>query len=122
MFGYASDVTEDCLPLTHAAVTRLGMTLTDVVVAARGQDSGDDPILAACGWFGAARCGAAVCALSADAPGRYAGGGRPGVPPHPLGAPLAKPPCLAPAAVAEFLSRLVWRPPVAEFWSPLGFR
>jgi len=30
MFGYASDETEDCMPLTHAIATRLGKTLTDV--------------------------------------------------------------------------------------------
>merc|ERR1712134_232835 len=30
MFGYASDETEDCMPLTHSMATRLGMTLTDV--------------------------------------------------------------------------------------------
>merc|ERR1712178_77501 len=30
MFGYASDETEDCMPLTHAMATRLGKTLTDV--------------------------------------------------------------------------------------------
>merc|ERR1719148_631862 len=30
MFGYASDETEDCMPLTHAVATRLGKTLTDV--------------------------------------------------------------------------------------------
>merc|ERR1719148_670599 len=41
MFGYASDETEDCMPLTHA-------------VAARWQDSGDDPIRAEGGWFGRA--------------------------------------------------------------------
>merc|ERR1712176_1390712 len=30
MFGYASDETEDCMPLTHSMATRLGMGLTDV--------------------------------------------------------------------------------------------
>merc|ERR1712193_481457 len=30
MFGYASDATEDAMPLTHAMATRLGKTLTDV--------------------------------------------------------------------------------------------
>merc|ERR1712070_49599 len=30
MFGYASDETEDCMPLTHAMASRLGKTLTDV--------------------------------------------------------------------------------------------
>mmetsp|Transcript_15997 Transcript_15997/g.53786 ORF Transcript_15997/g.53786 Transcript_15997/m.53786 type:complete len:470 (-) Transcript_15997:1120-2529(-) len=30
MFGYASDETEDCMPLTHLIATRLGKTLTDV--------------------------------------------------------------------------------------------
>merc|ERR1711879_985200 len=30
MFGYASDETEDCMPLTHGMATRLGKTLTDV--------------------------------------------------------------------------------------------
>merc|ERR1711930_20566 len=30
MFGYASDETEDCMPLTHSLATRLGKTLTDV--------------------------------------------------------------------------------------------
>merc|ERR1719333_1880213 len=30
MFGYASDETEDCMPLTHSIATRLGKTLTDV--------------------------------------------------------------------------------------------
>merc|ERR1712072_334991 len=30
MFGYASDETEDCMPLTHLAATRLGKKLTDV--------------------------------------------------------------------------------------------
>merc|ERR1711939_722965 len=30
MFGYASDETEDCMPLTHLVATRLGKTLTDV--------------------------------------------------------------------------------------------
>merc|ERR1711972_796382 len=30
MFGYASDETEDCMPLTHSMTTRLGKTLTDV--------------------------------------------------------------------------------------------
>merc|ERR1712125_20176 len=30
MFGYASDETEDCMPLTHSMATRLGRTLTDV--------------------------------------------------------------------------------------------
>merc|ERR1711964_892562 len=30
MFGYASDETEDCLPLTHSIATRLGKELTDV--------------------------------------------------------------------------------------------
>merc|ERR1711877_77783 len=30
MFGYASDVTEDCMPLTHSMATRLGKKLTDV--------------------------------------------------------------------------------------------
>merc|ERR1711937_1112588 len=30
MFGYASDETEDAMPLTHAMATRLGKTLTDV--------------------------------------------------------------------------------------------
>merc|ERR1712238_182406 len=30
MFGYASDETEDCMPLTHAMATRLGKVLTDV--------------------------------------------------------------------------------------------
>jgi len=29
MFGYASDETEDCMPLTHAIATRLGKKLTD---------------------------------------------------------------------------------------------
>merc|ERR1712166_174329 len=30
MFGYASDETEDCMPLTHAMATRLGKVLTEV--------------------------------------------------------------------------------------------
>merc|ERR1712190_297387 len=30
MFGYATDETEDCMPLTHAMATRLGKKLTDV--------------------------------------------------------------------------------------------
>merc|ERR1711935_619899 len=30
MFGYASDETEDCMPLTHSIATKLGKTLTDV--------------------------------------------------------------------------------------------
>merc|ERR1711871_1723196 len=30
MFGYASDETEDCMPLTHLLATRLGKKLTDV--------------------------------------------------------------------------------------------
>merc|ERR1711881_350869 len=30
MFGYASDETEDCLPLTHSVATKLGKKLTDV--------------------------------------------------------------------------------------------
>merc|ERR1712151_409783 len=30
MFGYASDETEDCMPLTHSMATRMGKTLTDV--------------------------------------------------------------------------------------------
>merc|ERR1719311_252854 len=30
MFGYASDETEDCLPLTHSMATRLGKVLTEV--------------------------------------------------------------------------------------------
>ena len=30
MFGYASDETEDCMPLTHLVSTRLGKKLTDV--------------------------------------------------------------------------------------------
>merc|ERR1712151_1185978 len=30
MLGYASDETEDCMPLTHAVATRLGKKLTDV--------------------------------------------------------------------------------------------
>merc|ERR1712000_563812 len=30
MFGYATDETEDCMPLTHSVATRLGKTLTDV--------------------------------------------------------------------------------------------
>merc|ERR1711874_445365 len=30
MFGYATDETEDCMPLTHLMATRLGKTLTDV--------------------------------------------------------------------------------------------
>merc|ERR1712176_1464456 len=30
MFGYASDETEDCMPLTHSMATRLGEKLTDV--------------------------------------------------------------------------------------------
>merc|ERR1739848_567617 len=30
MFGYASDETEDCMPLTHLMATRLGKKLTDV--------------------------------------------------------------------------------------------
>ena len=30
MFGYASDETEDTMPLTHSMATRLGKTLTDV--------------------------------------------------------------------------------------------
>merc|ERR1712130_893177 len=30
MFGYASDETENCMPLTHAVATRLGKKLTDV--------------------------------------------------------------------------------------------
>merc|ERR1712124_234989 len=29
MFGYASDETEDCMPLTHSMATRLGKKLTD---------------------------------------------------------------------------------------------
>merc|ERR1719354_286331 len=30
MFGYASDETADCMPLTHSMATRLGKVLTDV--------------------------------------------------------------------------------------------
>jgi S-adenosylmethionine synthetase len=30
MFGYASDETEDCMPLTHSMATRLGKVLTGV--------------------------------------------------------------------------------------------
>merc|ERR1712190_90317 len=30
MFGYASDETEDCMPLTHSVATKLGKMLTDV--------------------------------------------------------------------------------------------
>merc|ERR1711871_881868 len=30
MFGYATDETEDCMPLTHLIATRLGKKLTDV--------------------------------------------------------------------------------------------
>merc|ERR1711915_976904 len=30
MFGYASDETEDCMPLTHSVATKLGNKLTDV--------------------------------------------------------------------------------------------
>merc|ERR1712107_726482 len=30
MFGYASDETADCMPLTHSMATRLGKTLTEV--------------------------------------------------------------------------------------------
>merc|ERR1711979_99528 len=30
MFGYASDETEDCMPLTHSVATKLGKKLTDV--------------------------------------------------------------------------------------------
>merc|ERR1712183_493896 len=30
MFGYASDETEDCMPLTHSMATKLGKKLTDV--------------------------------------------------------------------------------------------
>ena len=30
MFGYASDETSDCMPLTHSMATRLGKTLTEV--------------------------------------------------------------------------------------------
>merc|ERR1712060_921211 len=30
MFGYATDETEDCMPLTHAMATKLGKKLTDV--------------------------------------------------------------------------------------------
>merc|ERR1712227_656751 len=30
MFGYASDETEDCMPLTHSMATSLGYTLTEV--------------------------------------------------------------------------------------------
>jgi len=30
MFGYATDETEDCMPLTHSMATRLGKVLTDV--------------------------------------------------------------------------------------------
>merc|ERR1712232_1504071 len=30
MFGYASDETADCMPLTHSVATKLGKTLTDV--------------------------------------------------------------------------------------------
>merc|ERR1719362_1945925 len=30
MFGYASDETSDCMPLTHLIATRLGKKLTDV--------------------------------------------------------------------------------------------
>jgi len=30
MFGYATDETEDCMPLTHSMATHLGKTLTDV--------------------------------------------------------------------------------------------
>merc|ERR1712054_697332 len=30
MFGYASDETEDCMPLTHSMATHLGYKLTDV--------------------------------------------------------------------------------------------
>merc|ERR1712070_567643 len=30
MFGYASDETADCMPLTHSMATHLGKTLTDV--------------------------------------------------------------------------------------------
>jgi len=30
MFGYATDETEDCMPLTHSVATKMGKTLTDV--------------------------------------------------------------------------------------------
>merc|ERR1711988_683884 len=30
MFGYATDETKDCMPLTHLVATRLGKKLTDV--------------------------------------------------------------------------------------------
>merc|ERR1711997_140511 len=30
MFGYASDETADCMPLTHSMATRLGKVLTEV--------------------------------------------------------------------------------------------
>merc|ERR1712139_287107 len=30
MFGYASDETQDCMPLTHSVATKLGKKLTDV--------------------------------------------------------------------------------------------
>merc|ERR1711966_144204 len=30
MFGYATDETEDCMPLTHSVATKLGKKLTDV--------------------------------------------------------------------------------------------
>merc|ERR1719364_137201 len=30
MFGYATDETEDCMPLTHSMATRLGKVLTEV--------------------------------------------------------------------------------------------
>jgi S-adenosylmethionine synthetase len=56
MFGYASDETEDCMPLTHSMATRLGKKIDrcaqewQVVVAApRWQDTGDDRVLAKSG-------------------------------------------------------------------------
>merc|ERR1712153_23998 len=36
MFGYASDETEDAMPLTHSMATRLGKTLTDVRKSGEG--------------------------------------------------------------------------------------
>merc|ERR1712216_285358 len=57
MFGYASDETVDCMPLTHSMATRLGKKLTDVRksgllwFAARWQDPGDNSVLAEGRWL-----------------------------------------------------------------------
>merc|ERR1719458_1646075 len=62
MFGYASDETEDCMPLTHSVATKLGKK-TDrrekkwkvVVVATRWQDSGHYRVFAEGGWLSRAK-------------------------------------------------------------------